>query len=183
MSIALPTAHRSTHATLAVAWLASIALLLAQVGAIALRAAQPPVGLSREVPEAVLVGRMGEVGHPAGHPLWIRDANAFLVATDEGLLLLDAASTHCLCNLAWNARQFKFIGICHGSQFTRTGEFIQGPAPRSMDRIPLVALDPAGDVLARSRDDGVLPDPFALPLEARLVADTRQRILGAGHRR
>lgn len=202
-----PAAHpRSSRATLAAIWLASIAVLLAVLGAMALDTAMPVCGPTAAMRRPVVVGLVDDLPRAAGEPLAIAGERAFLVGGEDGWVALSSVSTHRRCIVDWKSDQGVFIDPCHGSFFARDGRWIKGPryqtldlpegtrdrdgnvitdagvkgleAPRDMDRMPLVALDTAGDMLLDGRADGTLPSVPALPGDARVIVDAGRRIVG-----
>jgi hypothetical protein len=40
------------------------------------------------------------------------------------------------CVIEWHADTQRFVDPCGGSQWTRDGKYVQGPAPRDLDRFP-----------------------------------------------
>jgi len=60
------------------------------------------------------------------------NSGIYLVRAEEGFFALGAVCTHLGCLTAWN----QDLGIiecpCHGSKFQRTGEKIEGPAPKPL---------------------------------------------------
>lgn len=86
----------------------------------------------------------------------------WLTRTEEGLRALYKVCTHLGCLYNWQDQEFKFICPCHGSQFTYEGEYIQGPAPRSLDVFVVEVVDPStGEVIEQtegSRDPVPIPD-------------------------
>lgn len=62
------------------------------------------------------------------------DANAgiYLVRAAEGFFALSAVCTHLGCLTAWNQELGIIKCPCHGSEFTRTGVKIEGPAPKPL---------------------------------------------------
>jgi len=197
---------RISRAALATIWLASIAVLLALLGAMALDAALPVRGPAAAMRRPVVIGLVDDLPRAAGEPLAIAGERAFLVGIEDGWVALSSVSTHRRCVVDWKSDQGVFIDPCHGSVFARDGRWIKGPryqtlelpegtrdldgnvvtdagakgleAPRDMDRMHLVALDPAGDVLVDGRADGVLPSVPALPGDARVIVDAGRRIVG-----
>ena len=88
--------------------------------------------------------------------------------------------THLGCLYNWNNQEGKFICPCHGSQFQANGTYIQGPAPRSLDRFAVQAIDPAtGEVLAEAMDGEPLPVPDKP--DAIIQVDTGSRVKGQNH--
>src|ERR1039457_3546790 len=55
-----------------------------------------------------------------------------LVRADEGYFALNAVCTHLGCLTAWNQDLGIIACPCHGSKFKRTGEKIEGPAPKPL---------------------------------------------------
>lgn len=62
------------------------------------------------------------------------DANAaiYLVRAAEGFFALSAVCTHLGCLTAWDQELGMIKCPCHGSEFTRTGVKIEGPAPKPL---------------------------------------------------
>jgi len=197
---------RISRAALATIWLASIAVLLALLGAMALDTALPVRGPTAAMRRPVVVGLVDDLPRAAGEPLAIAGERAFLVGVEDGWVALSAISTHRGGVVVWKPDQGVFVDPCHGSFFARDGGWLKGPRhqtldlpagtrdrsgnvvaigrdqglerPRDMDRMPLAALDAAGDVVAHGRPDGLLPDEPPLPDDARVVVDAGRRIVG-----
>lgn len=104
----------------------------------------------------------------------------WLSNTPAGLMALYKVCPHLGCLYAWNDQEFKFICPCHGSQYQHDGTYIQGPAPRSLDRFVIRIEDENGAVLAETPADG---GPVAVPDNANAVVrvDTGDKILGQVH--
>jgi cytochrome b6-f complex iron-sulfur subunit len=60
------------------------------------------------------------------------NSGIYLVRADEGFFALNAVCTHLGCLTAWNQELGIIACPCHGSKFTRTGEKIEGPAPKPL---------------------------------------------------
>ncbi len=88
------------------------------------------------------------VADPAGK-FWLVNT------TDEGVKAIYMVCTHLGCLYKWEPSTVRFECPCHGSKFTREGFYIEGPAPRSLDRFTV------------SEEDG------------QVVVDTGSRITGA----
>jgi cytochrome b6-f complex iron-sulfur subunit len=56
----------------------------------------------------------------------------YLVRAEEGFFALSEVCTHLGCLTAWNQDLGIIVCPCHGSKFTRTGEKIEGPAPKPL---------------------------------------------------
>jgi cytochrome b6-f complex iron-sulfur subunit len=73
-------------------------------------------------------------------------------AEDEGTPIQGVAAiykvcTHLGCIYAWTAANDRFECPCHGSKYRLDGRRIESPAPRTLDRFALEALDADGNVL------------------------------------
>lgn len=61
----------------------------------------------------------------------------WLVNTEEGPRALYMVCTHLGCLYKWEASNNRFECPCHGSKFSKDGFYIEGPAPRSLDRFEI----------------------------------------------
>jgi cytochrome b6-f complex iron-sulfur subunit len=104
----------------------------------------------------------------------------WLSNTDQGLKALYKVCPHLGCLYGWNDQEFKFICPCHGSQYEADGDYILGPAPRSLDFFVIRIEDEDGNVLAETPAEGgsvqVPNDPTAI-----VRIDTGDRIDGESH--
>ncbi len=77
----------------------------------------------------------------------------FLVNDPEhGLVALYARDPHRFgCWVAWEESHQRFVDPCGGSKYTQTGEYIDGPAPRGLDRFG-VNVTNDGEVLVHVYD-------------------------------
>jgi len=75
-------------------------------------------------------------GKPERYPLdsVTLDVNSgiYLIHSNEGFFSLGAVCTHLGCLTAWKPELGIIACPCHGSKFSRTGEKIEGPAPRPL---------------------------------------------------
>jgi cytochrome b6-f complex iron-sulfur subunit len=114
---------------------------------------------------------------PTNYPkvrLWLSN-------TDAGVVALYKVCTHLGCLYNWNNQEVKFICPCHGSQFQLDGSYIQGPAPRNLDRFVIRIEAEDGTVLAET--DATTGDPLPVPDDpnALVRVDTGARIIGDRH--
>lgn len=92
------------------------------------------------------------IGHyskyPPGSVTRVDAGKFYLVHHTDGLLAIYWRCTHLGCTVPWqpNLEGGIFACNCHGSKFAATGEFISGPAPRSLDLFP-VEIDADGNVI------------------------------------
>lgn len=162
-----------------IAWLASLGFLSVNMAGMTYLFAMPrfkegefgglySVGPASELPPAG--------SPPVNHPkvkLWLSN-------TTEGVMAIYKVCTHLGCLYNWNDQEGKFICPCHGSQFEADGDYIQGPAPRSLDRFVVQAVDPdTGEVLSEAADGKPLPLPEGANYVIRV--DTGRRIQGQSH--
>jgi menaquinol-cytochrome c reductase iron-sulfur subunit len=62
----------------------------------------------------------------------------YVTKNNQGRLeVLSAVCPHLGCTVQWNGPKKEFICPCHGSVFAPDGTHIAGPAPRSMDSLPI----------------------------------------------
>ena len=126
------------------------------------------------------LGRVSELPEPGSSPVNSPRVKLWLSNTEGGVMALYKVCTHLGCLYNWREQEGKFVCPCHGSQFQPDGEYIKGPAPRSLDRFVVQAVDPATQqVVAESTDGAPLPLPDNLDAEIRV--NTGKRIQGKPH--
>lgn len=126
------------------------------------------------------VGSVSELPEKGTPPVNYPKVKLWLSNTDAGVLALYKVCTHLGCLYGWKDAEDKFVCPCHGSQFEADGDYIAGPAPRSLDRFVVQAVDPdSGEVLAESDEGGPLPLPDNP--NAVIRVDTGRRIIGQRH--
>ncbi|MCW5874405.1 MAG: Rieske 2Fe-2S domain-containing protein [Anaerolineales bacterium] len=162
-----------------IAWLASLGFLTVTLGGGAVIFGIPRFR-EGEFGGMFTVGRVADLppqdAGPANFPkvkLWISNG-------PEGLTALYKVCVHLGCIYGWSDQESKFICPCHGSQYAPNGDYILGPAPRSLDRFVITIEDENGNVLAQTPEDGSavqLPDnPNAI-----VRVNTGAKILGEVH--
>lgn len=155
-------------------WSASIALLLGELGGAIVWFALPrfregeyggkfPVDAAA-LPAVNAAPQLNPVGK-----YWISN-------TDKGLLALSATCTHLGCLFKWVDLNNRFECPCHGSKFQGNGTYIEGPAPRNLDRFQL-EVDEAGGTVITDADGN--PLPVSAPIAIRV--NTGKKIKGATH--
>ncbi len=114
---------------------------------------------------------------PQGDPI----GKFWLVNTEQGPRALYMVCTHLGCLYKWVEANRRFECPCHGSKFTREGEYIEGPAPRSLDQF-VVEIQEGGTVVSstQSTDEGIQP-PSVPSDSAEIVVKTGRRIQGLAH--
>lgn len=144
-------------------WGASLLLLLGQAGAGIIWFAFPRFaegtfgGTFVFPPENVPAAGGPPVSEPSGR---------FHVShlEDDSLVVLYGVCTHLGCLPPYFEETDRFECPCHGSKFERSGLYIEGPAPRSLDRFATTVFFDDGTSIT-SNEDG---DP--IPLEGRRIA-------------
>ncbi|MFM8322008.1 MAG: ubiquinol-cytochrome c reductase iron-sulfur subunit [Chloroflexota bacterium] len=161
------------------AWLVSLGFLTVNVAGVTYLFSMPRFK-EGEFGGMFTVGKVSELPQPGSAPVNFPKVKLWLSNTEEGVLGIYKVCTHLGCLYNWVDQENKFVCPCHGSQFQPNGQYIQGPAPRNLDRFVIQAVDPnSGDVLAESTDGTPMPVP-GNP-EALIRVDTGKRVQGEPH--
>lgn len=97
----------------------------------------------------------------------------------QGVAAIYKVCTHLGCIYSWTPANNRFECPCHGSKYRLDGRRIESPAPRSLDRFRLLALDAGGQVIAESALVNDFYQPLVLPDgTASISIDTGDRKLG-----
>ena len=162
------------------AWLASLGFLTVNLAGVTFLFAMPRFR-EGEFGGVVDMGTAAELPAAGSSPVNFPKVKVWLSNTDQGVMALYKVCTHLGCLYNWREQEGKFVCPCHGSQFKPNGEYIQGPAPRSLDRFIVQAVDPqSGEVLAETDAAG---GPLSLPAnpDALIRVDTGKRVRGEPH--
>jgi cytochrome b6-f complex iron-sulfur subunit len=65
------------------------------------------------------------------------DGRFYVTASSGALVALYQKCPHLGCRVPFCERSGRFECPCHGSKYNIRGEYIEGPAPRGMDRFPI----------------------------------------------
>lgn len=155
-------------------WGAAMALFMAELGGAIFLFALPrfkagEFGGTFSVPAASLP-------QPDSGPVANNEGRFWLSNTKDGVYALYKVCTHLGCLYAWSTINGRFECPCHGSKFQLDGTYIEGPAPRSLDRFAVQVQDASGQVIAQTDANGgpaKVTDPSAT-----LVIDTGKKIDG-----
>ena len=102
----------------------------------------------------------------------------WLINTESGPHALYNVCTHLGCLYEWDPSKNLFQCPCHGSQFSREGHYVMGPAPRSLDQFRVKVVD-GGAELSETKEAGdQILAPATGPPGSDIVVDTGDRILG-----
>ena len=125
---------------------------------------------------------LGVVGAlpPAGTlpPSLYTDGRYWLSHSDEGVRALYVVCTHLGCLYKWSETNARFECPCHGSKFTANGDYIEGPAPRSLDQFVVEIVEDGAVVAATEESEERILPPNASSVEATVTVNTGQRIFG-----
>ncbi|HEX9889761.1 MAG TPA: Rieske 2Fe-2S domain-containing protein [Nitriliruptorales bacterium] len=69
-----------------------------------------------------------------------------VLGPSEGLMALYHKCVHLGCRVPWCQTSQWFECPCHGSKYNRWGEWVDGPAPRGLDRFPS-SINEAGNLV------------------------------------
>lgn len=159
------------------AWLASLGIFLAQMGAVSYHFAFPRFR-EGEFGGTFLVPAK-ELPELTAGPAAYNQGKFWLVNTEQGVMAIYKVCTHLGCLYDWKTTENLFICPCHGSTFEKDGVFVRGPAPRSLDRFQISIQDANGTILATADAAG---NPVPLPSNAETIAvDTGKLIQGPRH--
>lgn len=168
------------------AWLASIALFSAETVGLSLWFAFPKF-------KAGQFGGLFTIGEASSvlpqvnaDPIPYTDGKFWLVNLDtkgpngeprKGIMALYKVCTHLGCLYDWVPMTNRFECPCHGSKFALTGDYLAGPAPRSLDRFVIQAVAPDGSI----KETDANGDPLVINGNETLNVDTGKRIFGKPH--
>ena len=86
-----------------------------------------------------------KVGSPTAFPAdsatYVSEGRLYVTNTGTQMFALSQKCPHLGCKVPWCASSGRFECACHGSVFDIGGEWIEGPAPRGMDRIDMTLVD------------------------------------------
>lgn len=89
----------------------------------------------------VIVKTVAPEAVPSAGVLEVPKARGYLVKTEDDVLALSEVCTHLGCRVPYIDENTRFECPCHGSKFTREGNYIEGPAPRGMDEYATEVVD------------------------------------------
>ena len=161
------------------AFLASLGLFFVTLGGATFLFALPRFGVG-EFGGTFQLGTAGDAVPPTtAPPASNTPARGWITQTDSGVLALYNVCPHLGCLYGWQPVTNRFECPCHGSKYQKDGTYVEGPAPRSLDRFVIRFTDPSGTVLAETNAQG---DPLPIPSpDALMVVDTGKLILGKPH--
>lgn len=166
------------------AWLASIALFSVEAVGFSLWFAFPNFKAGQFGGQFSIGSASEALPEVNSGPVPYTDGKFWLVNVDtefdgeprKGVMAIYKVCTHLGCLYEWIPMTGRFECPCHGSKFALTGDYLAGPARRSLDRFVIQAVGPDGSVRAETGPEG---GPIAVNDDDQIVIDTGQRILGS----
>jgi len=115
---------------------------------------------------------------PNDPPLHVQDGKFWLSNVNGSITVLYDVCVHLGCLYQWQPVTGRFECPCHGSKYKKDGTYIEGPAPRSLDRMKVTFAQ--GSQVVATSDRG---DPLAIPADKtlQLVVDTGKITQGNTH--
>lgn len=102
--------------------------------------------------------------------IFVPDAHVFLVAADRPLAL-SSASPHLGEPMSYCAAGPNFVSLAHGETFDREGRYLDGPAPRGMDRVGIRVRDGVVQINVQQKIPGPPLDDRGTPTSSLCVAE------------
>lgn len=117
---------------------------------------------------------------PDDPPLHNQNGKFWLSNVNGAIIALYDVCVHLGCLYQWQPVTGRFECPCHGSKYQKNGTYIEGPAPRSLDRMVVSFVGANNQPLAQTDAKGGL---LAIPSDpnAQVVVDTGKIIQGATH--
>jgi nitrite reductase/ring-hydroxylating ferredoxin subunit len=98
----------------------------------------------------VNAGALSGLPESGAPPRLVAQGRFWLVHSESGLCAVYNSCTHLQCLFGWDEEKKLFICPCHGSEFSREGKVLKGPASRDLDRFPLFLVDGRGNIIRHS---------------------------------
>ncbi|THB77824.1 MAG: ubiquinol-cytochrome c reductase iron-sulfur subunit [Desulfobulbaceae bacterium] len=98
----------------------------------------------------IKAGGLNDMPAPADDPVYVPKGRFWLVHSESGLSAFHSSCTHLNCRFSWDVQKGVFICPCHGSEFSRVGQVLKGPAERDLSRFPLRVI----------QNDDLVVEPF-----------------------
>jgi cytochrome b6-f complex iron-sulfur subunit len=162
------------------AWLVSLGFITIDLAGVTYLFAMPRFRAG-EFGGVIDFGSVGELPPAGSPPVNYPKVKIWLSNTENGVMALYKVCTHLGCLFNWVDQENRFICPCHGSQFHSDGTYIQGPAPRSLDRFTVMIETPDGKTLAQTDPKSGGPVPLPDDTSAVVMVDTGKKIIGQRH--
>jgi cytochrome b6-f complex iron-sulfur subunit len=146
-------------------WGASIVMLLGQASVVLIWFSLPRFkegtfgGIFNFPVDKIPANNAAPFNEPAGR-FWVTQY-------DESVAVMFGVCTHLGCLPKWVDQNNRLECPCHGSKYASSGRWLDGPAPRSLDRFPIVITFTDGSTATTSADGG------SILLNGRTIASMR----------
>ncbi len=128
------------------------------------------------------LGKAGDaLPKPEDPPFHNTDGKFWLANVNGSIIALYDICVHLGCLYQWFPVSGRFECPCHGSKYQKDGTYIEGPAPRSLDRMVISFVDASNN--SKAKTDKTKGAPLKIPADANLdvIIDTGSVIIGEGH--
>ena len=126
------------------------------------------------------LGKAGDVlPKPDDPPIHNQEGKFWLANVNGAIIALYDVCVHLGCLYDWQTVSGRFECPCHGSKYTKDGTYIEGPAPRSLDRMVIQFV--AGNQPIATTDAKGAPVAIPSDTSVELVVNTGKIIEGAPH--
>ncbi len=127
------------------------------------------------------LGKAGDIlPKPTDPPVHNQDGKFWLSNVNGAIIALYDVCVHLGCLYQWQPVTGRFECPCHGSKYQRDGTYIEGPAPRSLDRMVISFVGPDNQPVATTDAKGSLL-PIPSDPSAQVSVNTGKIIQGASH--
>jgi cytochrome b6-f complex iron-sulfur subunit len=126
------------------------------------------------------LGKAGDVlPKPTDPPVHNQEGKFWLSNVNGAIIALYDVCVHLGCLYAWQPVTGRFECPCHGSKYQKDGTYIEGPAPRSLDRM-VVQFASGNQPVATTDAKGA---PLAIPSDPNVdfSVNTGKIVTGASH--
>jgi cytochrome b6-f complex iron-sulfur subunit len=103
------------------------------------------------------VGAVHELPQAGSAPVANTKGRFWLVNDDLGLRAIHSTCTHLQCLFSWDQEKQLFVCPCHGSEFSRDGAVLRGPATRDLDSFPILLVDEDDQILSQTDKESAAP--------------------------
>lgn len=159
-------------------WGASMAMLLGQFTVIGLWFAYPRFREGEF--GGVFAYDPAEIPTLGSPPQSVPSGRFWISNTENGLIAMYGVCTHLGCLPKWVPTNNRFECPCHGSKYRTNGTWIEGPAPRGLDRFPVTVTYEDGTSVASDSSGAPIPlDPTKNILAVNI--NTGSKITGPAH--
>lgn len=156
-------------------WGASMVMLLGAAGGMVLWFALPRFRQGEFGGDFIISA--DQLPEPTEPPQDNPQGRFWLTNTGDGVLALYKVCTHLGCLYKWVDANERFECPCHGSKFHANGLYIEGPAPRGLDRFEVTLVMADGTELV-SGDEANPIQQVDLAQVRELIVHTGQRVRG-----